>query len=153
MEVQVKLADIIDAMETASTENRVFVNQKTGEVVHLLNEFLRKAENGNTSDLKPAWQQDMIKIAYEIVEHRTPFIEIDSFEINEYDMMERFCYTIKDPEKSESLLNAIRGKGAFRRFKDMVYNLGVAEDWYNYRDAAYESLAKKFCEQYGFTYV
>jgi hypothetical protein len=43
--------------------------------------------------------------------------------------MERFCFTISDKKISESLYHAIKGKGAFSRFKDAIHRYGIAEDW------------------------
>ncbi len=58
-----------------------------------------------------------MKLAYDIVESFDKYASLPtSFDIHEYDMMERFCYSLSDQKKQDILLNAIRGKGAFRRF-------------------------------------
>lgn len=36
------------------------------------------------------------------------------------------------------LVGAIQGRGAFRRFKDKLYDLSLEKQWYQYRDEAYE---------------
>ncbi len=36
------------------------------------------------------------------------------------------------------LAGAIQGRGAFRRFKDKLYDLSLEKQWYQYRDEAYE---------------
>lgn len=46
---------------------------------------------------------------------------------------------------------AIRGKGAFRRFKDCLFDLGMEQEWYKYRDACYEKIAREWCEKHGIT--
>jgi hypothetical protein len=43
-------------------------------------------------------------------------------------------------------LAALRGAGAFRRFKDTMHALGVASAWYAYRDSAYAEVARAWCE-------
>ena len=44
---------------------------------------------------------------------------------------------------------AIRGKGAFRRFKDRLYDFDLQEKWYKYRDDCYEQIARDWCERFG----
>jgi len=73
----------------------------------------------------------------------------DRFEINEYHIMERFCLSVDDADIREDLCDAIRGRGAFRRFKDRVQVYGMAEDWYRYRDAALREIARAWCEAHG----
>ena len=55
-------------------------------------------------------------------------------------MMERFCLSVDDEDMRDDLCDAIRGRGAFRRFKDGIQAYGIAEAWYRYRDEAYERL-------------
>lgn len=64
---------------------------------------------------------------------------------NEYSMMEKFCYSIDDKKHSETLLRAIQGSGAFRRFKDEVSYLGISEKWYLFRDECYKKKAIEWC--------
>jgi hypothetical protein len=47
-------------------------------------------------------------------------------------------------EIKDRLLRAINGRGAFRRFKDEVFELGVREDWFNYREEKLKALAIKW---------
>jgi len=65
----------------------------------------------------------------------------DKFEIHEYAIMERFCYSIEDKQRSDELLSQIQGRGAFGRFKDVVHRHGIAEDWYRFRHEALEEIA------------
>ena len=66
-------------------------------------------------------------------------------EINEYGMMEDFADELKSPE----LLQAIDGRGAFRRFKSAVRRLGLEQEWYEFRDAQYIRVAQEWCEECG----
>lgn len=75
------------------------------------------------------------------------------FDINEYNMMEEFCFSVQDSKSQEALLRAIRGKGAFRRFKDKVFNVGLEQDWYDYRDKCYRQIVIDFCEQNDLEYA
>src|ERR1700756_1239672 len=117
MVVQVKLQDILEGMEFQSDEQSSFLNLTTGEVVAITDEELRAAENDAPLEDFPAWQHNAIRIARDIVEtdHYLPLP--DRFEINEYRIMEHFCLSVDDEDMRDDLCGAIRGRGAFRRFK------------------------------------
>jgi hypothetical protein len=50
--------------------------------------------------------------------------------------MERFIGTVENTQAAEELWRAIKGKGAFRYFKDTGHRLGLLDQWYHYRDEA-----------------
>ena len=67
--------------------------------------------------------------------------------------MERFCASVEDADIRDELCDAIRGRGAFRRFKDRVHAYGIAEAWYRYRDEALREIAVAWCEEHGMRYT
>jgi hypothetical protein len=77
----------------------------------------------------------------------------DKFEIPEYSIMERFCLSLSDEGLQEGLqeelLHAIRGSGAFRRFKDAIYRKEIQDDWYRFRDESIKDIAIDFLESEG----
>ncbi len=75
------------------------------------------------------------------------------FDIDEYEIMERFCLSISDEKISDVLLGKIRGSGAFRRFKDTIYRYRIEEDWFRFRDEAYKEIAVSWLESHGFAYT
>ena len=75
------------------------------------------------------------------------------YEIHEYRIMEEFIYDLGDGKQQEILAGAIRGRGAFRRFKDRLYDLNLQHKWYDYRDSAYERIAREWCEKYNLEVV
>jgi hypothetical protein len=151
--LQVKLQDILEGMDFQSDEQSSFLNLTTGEVVSVTDEELRAAENDAPLEDFPEWQHDAIRIAGEILEtdHYLPLP--DRFEIHEYQIMERFCLSIDDEDMREDLCDAIRGRGAFRRFKDRMQLYGMAEEWDQYRDAALREIAMAWCEEHGIPYT
>ena len=153
MTIQVKLQDILEGMDFQSDEQPSFLNLSTGEVVSITDEELRAAENDAPLEDFPEWQHDAIRIAGEIVaaDHYLPLP--DHFAINEYQIMERFCLSVDDEDMRDDLCDAIRGRGAFRRFKDRVQACGIAEAWYRYRDAALREIAVAWCEAHGIPYA
>ena len=58
-----------------------------------------------------------------------------------------FINTIYDSNRREKLSQAIRGKGAFRRFKNTIINFGLEKQWYTYRDQCYKEIAIDWCEK------
>jgi hypothetical protein len=52
----------------------------------------------------------------------------------QYRWMERFIATVEEPELRQRLISAIDGKGAFRRFKDVLMAYPVdRERWFSFR--------------------
>ena len=43
------------------------------------------------------------------------------------------------------MLASLRGKGAFRRFKDTVFYLGIHDDWFAYSDERFREIAERRC--------
>jgi Uncharacterised protein family (UPF0158) len=148
----VKLTDIIEGMDLQSDERSSYLNTVTGEVVSVADEELRAAEEAPL-DRFPAWQHDNIRIAQAILETEDYLPLPDRFEINEYQIMERFCLSVEDADIQGDLCDAIRGRGAFRRFKDRVQAYGMAEAWYQYRDTAIREIAVAWCEEHGIAYT
>ena len=151
--LRVKLSDIVEGLEFQADEQSSFLDLITGEVVSVTDEELRAAENDEPLDDFPEWQHDAIRIAKDIVEtdHYLPLP--DRFEIHEYSIMERFCLSMEDEDIRDDLCNAIRGRGAFRYFKDRIHAYGIAEEWYRYRDAALREIAIAWCEEHGIPYT
>ena len=79
----------------------------------------------------------------------TPFIGLQI----EYSIMERFCLSVDNEDIADDLCDTIRGRGAFRRFKDRIQAYGIAEAWYRYRDAALREIAVAWCEEHGIPYT
>ena len=153
MTIQVKLQDILEGMDFQSDEQPSFLNLSTGEVVSITDEELRAAEHDAPLEDFPEWQHDAIRIAKDIVEtdHYLPLP--DRFEIHEYSIMERFYLSVDDEDMRDDLCDAIRGRGAFRRFKDRLQLYEMAEEWYRYRDVALREMAIAWCEEHGIQYT
>ena len=153
MAVTVKLTDIIEGLAFQSDDGSSHLNTMTGEVVYITEEELRAAEEEAPLEDFPAWQHDAIRIASEMLETDNYLPLPTKFDIHEYRIMERFCYSVDDDDMRDDLCNAIRGRGAFRRFKDTIHAYGIADDWYTYRDDALREIAIAWCEEHGIQYT
>lgn len=58
------------------------------------------------------------------------------------------------PKRDTSCRSSLaKGGGAFRRFKEGIYRLGLLEAWNEYRDRALRRIAKEWCEEDNLEYL
>jgi len=69
------------------------------------------------------------------------------YEIHEYRIMEKFSHSQENNEVHDRLIKAISGRGAFRCFKDSIFDLDIEDQWYAYRDKAFKEIAVDWCEE------
>jgi hypothetical protein len=154
MTIKVKLKDIVDELEIQFEESRALLNTKTGEILIVTSENLRAAEDEEPFEHLPEWEQESRMVAIDVVENFENYIELPTkYEVNEYDIMEDFCLTVSNQKKQDSLLRAIRGKGAFRRFKDKIIDFEIEDHWYSYRDERFKQIAIKWCKDNSINYI
>ena len=67
------------------------------------------------------------------------------YEIHEYSIMDSFVDYLPPGRMKNELGAAIRGKGAFRRFKQTIRFHGIEQLWYDYKADAYRELAERWC--------
>ena len=135
-----KLSELTDALEFESVDRRTYFDRHTGRIVSVEDSILNAVEEGEDEALTtvPEWQKEEVETARAIVNNSGDrFIDPPGkFEFNEYRHMENFIGALPDTEAAEQLWRAIKGKGAFRHFKDTLYRLGIQDQWYRHRDAA-----------------
>jgi hypothetical protein len=154
MATRVKLSEIIGEMELQHDQGSLYLNKKTGEVVLLIDEELLTAEEEESSGELPEWQREAMKVAKDVLENGENYVELPSKEeINEYRIMEDFCRSVEDRGISEKLSDAIKGRGAFRRFKDNIVRLGIEDGWYKYKKEAFKKIAIEWCEDNDIDYI
>ena len=150
MAIRVKLDDIIEGLESQSDESHSFLDKRTGEVVSISDEEMQAAEDDEPIEDFPDWQQELVRIAKEIVDETGDYIDLPTkFDIDEYSIMEKFCLSLDDSEMSDELYSAIKGSGAFGRFKDAIYEYDIADEWYKYRNDALKEIAIEWCQEKG----
>ena len=126
--MKVKLEDIIEAMEFAGMETEYYYDTQNEKVLMLFDEMVDGEDN------------------QELFEDYIPLP--GQYDINEYRIMEEFIYELPAGKNQDVLARTIQGRGAFRRFKDKLYDLNLEKHWYQYRDEAYEKIARQWCEKY-----
>ena len=145
---KVRLSQFIDAMQGQMDEGATFLDRRTGEIVFLSSEMLDAADeflDGEPPD-SLGEDEENIRLAAAAMESND-YLELPGkYEIHEYRIMEAFCLSLPDGRTRDLMLNAIRGSGAFRRFKINLDILALRDEWYAFRDARYKEIAIEWCE-------
>jgi hypothetical protein len=141
-------------MAVLSDEMTAYINRKTGELFTVGQEEESLIAVGDEdAAFIPAWQKEILPKVREVLES-DGFVPLPGkFEMNEYAIIERFCRSLLYEDTREDLLMAIRGSGAFRRFKDAIYRSGIQEDWFSFRDQAFKSIASDFLDAEGIPHL
>ena len=122
--MKINISTIIEAIEMADDNFTFFLDLETGKSVLLADE-----------------------------DNPERFFRLPTkFEIHEYNIMEEFIQTLKG-EDADKLEQVIQGRGAFRRFKDMVNRRGITKQWYDFQADYYRNLAIAWCQEHGIEYV
>lgn len=112
---KIDLSTLAEALEDHSVETRWSFNRATGEVIPRTDLY--------EDDDEELEGRDLISIE-----------PIDSRE--SYRDMAEFIETVRDPRARQLLERAIGGRGAFRRFKDTLFELPeLRKDWFGFHDA------------------
>lgn len=151
-EIVVAVEDVVAEMDVPNDSWTSYLNRHTGEFITVTDEdgtLLDGSEPESLSAL-PTGDRPRLGDALESVD----WLALpDKFEIHEYRLLERFSLGVEDAGVRAALLQAIRGGGAFRRFKEVVHEQGIAEAWYSYRQQSYESIAVEWLEANGIAYT
>ena len=167
--LNVDLGELASAVESGFHEFSHYLDLETGEIVLVQDDTRRAVEaiyeqmaEEETED-SPLfadlvaqqnlhdWQKEQLLIADHVErEYGSRFISIPQADSHEaYRDMERFIDTVRDPHLQELLEVAIMGRGAFRRFKDVLYNYPHEEKrWFAFRDELMFARVREWLEEH-----
>jgi len=153
--MKVKLSEILTEMEFSNSERQSYLNLKNGRLITLSEAEIAAAEDGDNLEDYPEWERELIETARAIVcDESKDYIALpDEFDIDEYRMMQSFIDTVSDDRIAQTLAISIHGSGAFRRFKDHLYQFGIQDDWFKYRDNEYRQAAIEWCKENNVEFV
>ncbi len=152
--VHVKLEDIVEAIDSSSEETSAFIHKPTGTVYFITNEEIGIAEDDEDEEDCPEWQKENIQIARDYLKRPEDYLALPTkFDLDEYRLMEQFCLAIEDNAVREKMLYAIKGSGAFRRFKEELRHFNLADEWYKQRDLAIRDFARDWCLEHDLSLV
>jgi hypothetical protein len=131
--LNINLYELCEAMEDGSYENEYFLDLETGEIL-FLSEYMD--------------DEDTVKLKDRIEEDFNRYERIPKAESQEgYEDMVDFVATVEDEHLVELLEVAINGKGAFRRFKDVLLNYPEErERWFKFKDERMEERVLEWLE-------
>ena len=129
--MKVKLKEIIEAMEFADMETEYYYDTKNERILMLFDGMVDGEDDPELfEDISEGFVEDYIPLP-------------GQYDINEYRIMEEFIYELPQGKNQDVLERAMQGRGAFRRFKDKLYDLNLEQQWYSYKDSAYERIARQ----------
>jgi hypothetical protein len=154
--VSVDLGELQIALSTSSQQMEHYLDLETGRVILISEDIqftlreirseMNDGESGETRSLEEVladrdhtdWKQEMLLDADRIERgYGTRYLLVEQLDPHaDYGDMERFISTVEDQRMRERLEIAIHGRGAFRRFKDLIARYPDTQDqWYAYKDA------------------
>ena len=128
--MNVKLNEVIDALDFTNDEIEYYYNPDTEEI------FM-----SNIGEFEDLTEDELDELFEKSIMLPT------RYDINEYEMMEDFAETINDTRLQNQLYISLNGSGAFRRFKDTCINFDIINDWYKFRDERYKEIAIDWCKE------
>jgi hypothetical protein len=149
----VSLRDVVDALDMSSDTLPSYLNGKTGEVVSLAEDTMLMADDDDDLDGISEWEREEILRARDVRDSDDYIGLSGRYEIDEYRIMEGFCYSLEDEGLKGDLFYAIEGRGAFRRFKDTIHRRGSEKDWYKYHDGKLKEIAADWLEANGISFI
>ena len=154
----ISLREFIDQLEILNDQCQPYLNIRTGEFTILTEEWkltVRRLEEEEDplSQFDIEWQKEAYQEAREILYSEDYLSLPTQYDIHEYQIMKDFCYEVAPEHLRHRLLDAISGRGAFRRFKEAVYHFGIRDQWFRYRKQAFKDIAIGWLELNGFEYI
>ena len=124
--MQIRLDEVIEAIDNTDVDTRFYYYIPEERIIQ-----------GNDEDIKE-------KYLIPLPTHK---------QIDDYGTMRNFIEDKCDGEAREWLEEAIRGAGAFRRFRSTLDRFALTDQWYDYQEEAHENIAIDWCEYYGIEYL
>ncbi|MFP4589333.1 MAG: UPF0158 family protein [Candidatus Bipolaricaulota bacterium] len=152
MAVTVKLSELVDEMQMQNDELSIYMHKETGKYEAIMDHHLQAARIEECLEEFTEWEKDTVKVARAIL-WTDQYLQLPGqYDTNEWEIMRDFCETIEDRETRDELQSAIRGEGAFRRFKHQVSKYGIRQEWLDYRDSRFAEVARQWCEEHDLEY-
>ena len=163
--VKVDLGELAIALDTDPSEVHQYLDLETGCIIPIMQEIADELEEIYDEDGNrvvsvedyvqqrddPDWQKEMMLEADRIEQgYGTRYIRVEKEEPwDDYRTMERFIGTVEDAHLRERLWSAIQGRGAFRRFKDLLArHPQEREAWFEFKDARLQRRVANWLERH-----
>ena len=147
----VSLASVVAALDMQSDEVCSYLDLNSGEIVTFNQEEADIAERGDWESA-PQWMKESLPKVKRALAQDGMLGLPDRIHIDEWRMMQEFAEEEAQCKCRAELVSASHGPQAFRRFRDAVYRLGIDKEWFAYREAGYERVAREWLEDNEITY-
>ena len=135
----VDLSAIAEAVNNSMEAWTEILDIRTGEVLSLPNDDNEYVDRDEETEEK--WEE---------VERSGWYIALpDEHELREVDIMRSFARDMENERIGKNLLNASYGKGLYRRFRDMLYEYGLTEQYEQYKKDTYYEYFSEWCRGNG----
>ena len=154
---EISIREIAEEIDMLSDGWSAYLNRRTGELYSFTSEDgcggFPDDEDADLEDADlqhlPDWQQEAILKRREISESDDWVPLPGKFHVHEWSIMNDFSHSIADDDVREQLLRAIHGTGAFRYFKDLVFQHGIRDQWHQFKLQALERIAADWLDARG----
>lgn len=135
IKVKADMQGLCYAIEDSSGDHRYYLDLETGGVIFISEYYMDPMEKEELEE----------KVEEGFGERYVLIPRDDSSE--GYEDMEDFIETVKDPHLKEKLSIAISGKGAFRRFKDVLLSYPEeGERWFKFKEGKLTGRIREWAE-------
>lgn len=132
------LREVIDTLSDIGDDFDALINVKTGEILTYIH-------NMGIEEDEEEWEDKLFDDDWVSFPNK--------YDINAYQMMVDFIDQVPDEIMQSDLASAIRGSGAFRRFKDYVGNHNLLEQWYAFEQDQWQQKAITFLKDNDIPYT
>ncbi len=142
MRKEVNIEDTVNALDMINDSWDYYLNIENAEIVAVPNSY-------EFVDDIHAYEQLIYDIEDSDLYIRLP----DQYDIQEYQIMKDFAYSLTDLQHQERLLNVLNSRKPYKNFKDEIFYLGIRENYFAFRVQAFRVIAEKWCEKNGILYL
>ncbi|HFI0587611.1 TPA: UPF0158 family protein [Streptococcus suis] len=131
----VSFQEVVDSLQMISQGDKYYYDSHIDELIYLsVGEFRIEFREGLEEEIE------------EDVTGR--FVRLPTYyDFNPYTFMELYISDLTDGDLSGRLSRAIRGRGAFRRFKNELERCDRLEEWYAFETQCYKELVLEWCQE------
>ena len=150
--LKVDVEDIAMIMENQDRfGNQYYLDTETGETVAIPDELMSALEEGESCEGLPAWELKLLPLAKEIFEGNNRYEEIPVRpSYDGYNLMVQFSEGVSNKRIQRELSIALDGRGAFRRFKNVLMEYPeVEKQWFQFKAERDKEEVKDWLESIG----
>ena len=151
MAAVISLHEVVEALDLQSDELSSYLDPDSGEIITFNEEQAGIAVRGDWESA-PEWMREHLPKIKQALEDDRILALPDRVHIDEWKMMQDFADQQDNCHCRNVLSDAVHGSGAFRLFRRTIAQLGIEEQWRQYRNKAMEHVARHWLEKNGLRY-